>query len=336
MNIKKIGLTALAGSLAATSAYAGELSLSGSAVLSYSDYSGTENTTVAGTITTNTALLSAAESNWGMDQEITASGSGELDNGWTVSLSHALGASGSGSTTSSITIDMGDAGSLTYADQDAQGGLKSLDDIVPTAWEEATDGTINEVQAAMGSGPGFRYDATIAGAKVGIQYSDALAGAANVNDGAVSTSGTDNGSSSSIGVQYPVGDSGLMVYGGMGTVSQADGKDIDHDTIGVKYTFGALSVGAQVNDQDDADASGTDLETTIMGISYMINENLSVSYGTHTTSKTGSVDQEIDSIQAAYSMGGIAVKVQNSQGDNMRNTAGKTSEKTEVAVSFAF
>ena len=336
MNIKKIGLTALAGSLVATSAYAGELSLSGSAVLSYSDYSGTENTTIAGTILTNTATLAAAESPWGMDQDITASGSGELDNGWVVSLSHALAASGAGSSTSSITIDMGDAGSLTYADQDAQGGLKSLDDIVPTAWEEATDGTINEVQAAMGSGPGFRYDVSIAGASVGIQYSDALAGAANVNDGGVSTTGTDQGSSSSIGVQYPIGDSGLMVYGGMGTVSQADGKDIDHDTIGVKYTFGALSVGAQINDKDDADASGTDLETTIMGISYMINENLSVSYGNHSTAKTGSPDQEIDSIQAAYSMGGIAVKVQNSQGDNMRNTAGKTSEKTEVAISFAF
>ena len=336
MNIKKIGLTALAGSLAATSAYAGELSLSGSAVLSYSDYSGTENTTISATVPTNTTTLAAAESPWGMDQDITASGSGELDNGWVVSLSHALAASGAGSSTSSITIDMGDAGSLTYADQDAGGGLKSLDDIVPTAWEEATDGTINEVQAAMGSGPGFTYDVSIAGASVGIQYSDGLAGAANVNDGGVSTSGTDQGSSSSIGVQYPIGDSGLMVYGGMGTVSQIDGKDIDHDTFGVKYTFGAISVGAQINDQDDADASGTDLETTIMGISYMINENLSVSYGNHSTAKTGSPDQEIDSIQAAYSMGGIGVKVQNSQGDNMRNTAGQTSEKTEVAISFAF
>jgi hypothetical protein len=35
-------------------------------------------------------------------------------------------------------------------------------------------------------------------------------------------------------------------------------------------------------------------------------------------------------------MGGIAVKVQNSQADNVANTAGKTSEKTEVAISFAF
>ena len=327
MNIKKIGLTALAGSLVATSAFAGELSLSGAAQISYSDYSGTDSETTAS---------AAANSNWGMNQDIAASGSGELDNGWVVSLSHALAASGAGSSTSSITIDMGDAGSLTYADQDAGGGLNSLDDIVPTAWEEATDGTINEVQAAMGSGPGFTYSVSIAGASVGIQYSDALAGAANTNDGGVSTSGTDDGSSSSIGVQYPIGDSGLMVYGGMGTVSQADGKDIDHDTFGVKYTFGAISVGAQINDQDDADASGTDLETTIMGISYMINENLSVSYGNHSTAKTGSPDQEIDSIQAAYSIGGIGVKVQNSQGDNMRNTAGKTSEKTEVAISFAF
>ena len=35
MNIKKVGLTALAGSLVATSAIAGELSLSGGAKLSY-------------------------------------------------------------------------------------------------------------------------------------------------------------------------------------------------------------------------------------------------------------------------------------------------------------
>ena len=38
MNIKKIGLTALAGSLVATSAYAGELSVSGGATITYSEY----------------------------------------------------------------------------------------------------------------------------------------------------------------------------------------------------------------------------------------------------------------------------------------------------------
>ena len=41
MNIKKIGLTALAGSLVATSAFAGSLTLSGGAKLSYTTFGGT-------------------------------------------------------------------------------------------------------------------------------------------------------------------------------------------------------------------------------------------------------------------------------------------------------
>ena len=45
MNIKKVGLTALAGSLVATSAIAGELTLSGGAKLSYVTKGGTLETT---------------------------------------------------------------------------------------------------------------------------------------------------------------------------------------------------------------------------------------------------------------------------------------------------
>lgn len=327
MNIKKIGLTALAGSLVATSAFAGELSLSGAASISYSDYSGTDSGTTAS---------ANASQNWGMDQDITASGSGELDNGWVVSLSHALAASGATSNTSSITIDMGDAGSLTYSDADAGGGLAALDDITPTAYEESTDGPLGESQAGMASGNGFAYSVSVAGASVGISYSDNLTGGTATNDGGVGV-GTDNGASHSIGVQYPIGDTGATIYGGLGTESQADGNDIDHTTIGVKATFGAISVGMQRNDEDDTAASSpVDLETTILGVSYMINENLSVSYGNHSTSKDGAVDQDIDSIQAAYTAGGVTVAAYNSKATGVANVANKTSEKTELRVSFAF
>ena len=329
MNIKKIGLTALAGSLVATSAYAGELTLSGAASISYSDWSGSSTTSV-----TN----AAANGNFGMDQDITASGSGELDNGFVVSLSHALAASGATSSTSSITVDMGDAGTLSYNDGWMGGGLRALDDITPTAWEEATDGPKDEVQAGMPTATGFAYALPeIAGAKISIQYSDNLTTDNVTNDGAVSTSGTDNGTSHSIGIQYPVGDS-VNIYGGIGTEGQADGKDIDHQTIGVKATFGAVLVGIQRNDEDDtAASSATDLDTTIIGVSFMVNENLSISYGTHNTSSSASsVDQDIDSIQAAYSMGGISVKAQNSKAEGVANTASTTSEKTEIMVSFAF
>jgi len=328
MNIKKIGLTALAGSLVATSAFAGELTLNGNATISYSNYEGNDSGTTA---------YANADNNWGMDQDIIASGSGELDNGWTVTLSHGLGINGFHTDTSSIVIDMGDSGKLAFSDQWVGGGLMAIDDITPTAWEEATDGPLGERQAAMPTGGGFAYSNSFAGATVSIAYSDNLSGNGAINDGKVSTDGTDDGSSHSIGIQYPVGDSGLTVYGGFGTEGQADGNDIDHNTVGFKYTFGPISVGAQRNDEDDsAVSSPLDLETTILGVSYMINENLSVSYGQHTTQTSGAVDQEIDSIQAAYSMGGIAVKVQSSQGDNIGNSAGKTSEKTEVAISFAF
>ena len=330
MNIKKIGLTALAGSLVATSAFAGELTLSGAATLTYSDYSGTE---------TASAAAAGTSSNWGMDQDITATGSGELDNGWVVSLSHIMGASGGGSTTSSITIDMGDAGSLTYSDTLIGGGLRALDDITPTAWEEATDGPLGEVQAGMPSGVGFSYQLPeIAGASINIQYSDNLTATADTGAGGVAAAAAvDNSTSHSIGVTYPIGDTGLMVYGGIGTEGQADGNDIDHDTIGFKYTMGAITVGAQRNDEDDtAAASAVDLESTIIGVSYMVNENLSISYGNHTTAKPGAADQELDSVQAAYSMGGMAIKFQNTQGDNIANVAGKTSDKSEVSISFAF
>ena len=330
MNIKKIGLTALAGSLVATSAYAGELTLSGAASISYSDYSGNDSTT---------AVLAAAESNWGMDQDITASGSGELENGWVVSLSHVLAASGATSSTSSITVDMGDAGTLSYNDGWMGGGLRALDDITPTAWEEATDGPEGDVQAGMPNGTGFAYALPeIAGAKISIQYSDNLTTDNVTNDGGVSTSATDNGTSHSIGIQYPVGDS-VTIYGGIGTEAQADGNDIEHSTVGAKATFGPISVGIQRNDEDDtAASSATDLDTTIIGVSFMVNENLSISYGTHNTSSSVSstVDQDIDSVQAAYSMGGISVKAQNSKAEGVGNTASTTSEKTEIMISFAF
>ena len=72
---KKIGLTALAGSLVATSAFAGELSVSGSASINMEH--------------TNGGAADKGKT-FSMGNQITFSGSGELDNGMTVSLSFTL------------------------------------------------------------------------------------------------------------------------------------------------------------------------------------------------------------------------------------------------------
>ena len=64
-NLKKVGVTALAGSLVAVSAHAGTMSVNGSANMTWAQKDGTEGKTI------------------GTDKGLTVSGSGELDNGWT-------------------------------------------------------------------------------------------------------------------------------------------------------------------------------------------------------------------------------------------------------------
>ena len=330
MNIKKVGLTALAGSLVATSAIAGELSLSGGAKVSYVTKSGTLETT------------NVVASGYAMDQEISASGSAELDNGFTVSLSHGLSGSGAeGSDTSSITLDMGDMGSLYYNDTDGHGGLAGLEDKMPKAYEEANDGLGTTATAAtmakMASGAGFGYSTSVGGATISIGYSDNLGASANRSDGGQDTTSASVDSSSSVAITYPVEDMGLTVFGGVGTEGQADGKELDHSTIGATYAFGPATVGYQINDEDDSATGGTDYETEIYAISFMVNENFSISYGEHNTEKSGtSVDQEAESMQASYSMGGMTLNLKDSSMDGVAHTATNDHETTEVMLVFAF
>ena len=71
-NFKKIGMTALAASLVSTSVFAGEMAVTGSAAINFENYSSSE--------------MSSTKS-FSMGNQLTFSGSGELDNGMTVSIS---------------------------------------------------------------------------------------------------------------------------------------------------------------------------------------------------------------------------------------------------------
>ena len=71
-NLKKLGLTALAGSLVATTGYAGALDVSGAAKVSYVSGSNGADGTTSG-------------NPFSMTRDITFSGSGEMDNGMTIS-----------------------------------------------------------------------------------------------------------------------------------------------------------------------------------------------------------------------------------------------------------
>ena len=101
---KKAGLTALAGSMVAFSAQAVEVAVTGSMKMTYTADSGAQDTSTDG-------------NRFGMSKAVQLSGSGEMDNGWIVSLTN----SNIQGSHASLAIDMGDAGTLTY--QNVSGGL---------------------------------------------------------------------------------------------------------------------------------------------------------------------------------------------------------------------
>src|SRR6056300_2047346 len=75
-NLKKIGLSALAGSLVAVSAYAGEVTVSGGASMEVDNVNGNSDAN--------------NDRSFGMGNQLTFTGGGELENGLNVSISFVL------------------------------------------------------------------------------------------------------------------------------------------------------------------------------------------------------------------------------------------------------
>src|SRR5210317_230827 len=148
-NFKKIGLTALAGSLAAASANAAEMSVSGATLLTYTSEDKTE-------VTGNP---------FGMKTNLAFSASGDV-NGYTVSYLQVSKDQFAGVSSARLSVDMGVMGTLAF-DQGSGSGLATIDDKTPTAAEEIWDGldgtTVGGLVGAAGNTGVFNYINTFSG-----------------------------------------------------------------------------------------------------------------------------------------------------------------------------
>ena len=123
--LNKIGATALAGTLVSLSAaQAGGVSVNGTAELSWVDN--------PGHIVTGSGI--------GMNKNLTFTGSGEFSNGWTFGILHTMNDTMSGMSSSSMNINMGGIVTIAYDSGTGGYGLNTVDNIVPTAWEEVDHG----------------------------------------------------------------------------------------------------------------------------------------------------------------------------------------------------
>ncbi len=319
-NLKKIGLSALAGSLASVSAHAAEVSVSGSA-----------------SITMDRPSKSHVTGNdFSMGDSLGFNMSGETDGGLGVAVYYEIDQDDMDDYDMTLS---GDFGTLKFNGSGTSSAMGAVDDVTPNAYEEAwdvldTDGTATSGSPLVIGGGG--------GANMFIYTSPSISGltvtAAYQNDGgaaAVSESYSD------YAIAYsPEMIEGLTVGYAKGDKPIAANVDQSNSTGYVKYAVGGFTLGYQVSESDH-DTKSSSLDSVAYGVTYAVNDDITVGYSYHevdmdSARSTGTFTQESTGISASYTMGGMTLGGAINETDNMRGVDANDFESYEFNLSFAF
>ena len=319
MNIKKVGLTALAGSLIATSAFAGSMSVTGSAGISLNNTSNRDQ-----------------GNSFSSGDSLNFSGSGELDNGMVITTKQEI--DGGNLDDRSVVIALPDAGTLTFHAHGGGTAMSAVDDVMPTAYGESWDviGSTAETTAGQASKEGaiggfgtdnsFMYAAPEMVEGLGVTVSYVPSGAARP-DGSVSYALSYTGVEG-LTVGYGADDNGLS-----GT------SKLETTTMYAKYAFGSFTVGVQESEQDQSAATASDDEFSAIGITYQVSDDLTIGY--HASEREmgdKTQDEESKNLSASYTQGGMTISAAMI---SMDNVGGSTASRDDIdgykiGVSFAF
>ena len=358
INLKKVGLTALAGSLAAVTANAGEISVSGAANVTYVTKSGNNTNSI------------------GTDKDVKFSGSGELDNGYTVSF-HTTMTDAYTVSSSATVIGMGSMGSIGFGTGGGTNVAGAYDETYPRAYEENSDaggqsaanyvGSWADDNAIVYQWPGM----DIAGISLsgGAEYT-LQAGSATANDGGVIANSNTWGDGYGVGLTADT-NMGLVVGAYYAT---RDNKNHTADysisdewngSVFANFSAGPVTIGYQEAFVDSGLALATtaaaktsaaktvgtsagEFEATNMSIAFNVNDSLSLSYaeaeevydpqdGLSATTETADVTQKSDSLQVAYSMGSMSIKAYTTTITNPNyDEDAEDVKKNEIAIGLAF
>ncbi len=332
--LNKVGISALCGSLAAISAAkAGDLSVTGGADMTW--MSKTDQ------VTGNPIGIG---SNYGL------SGSGELDNGWSVALSIAMTNANAYSNTS-VTIGIPGLGDVKVNQGGSGTGIQRMDDMTPSVWEEADGAGLSAgITKVKGTSAGATIEVTPSAVPAGLTavfaYSADSDGSSSTSDkGTGGTSGT-LGSGWDLTLQANSelhGIEGLDLYAGMSEVDQFQNAstisgDSSERVYGIKYAIGSFTAGFQKNSDDTGLASNGEYDNTMYSVTFNVNDDLSIGYNHVESEKENSVTAEADSIQAAYTMGGATFRIAEVDVKNQAYSDAATADldATVVSLGLAF
>jgi len=337
--ITKVGLSALCGSLASiVSANAGTLDVTGSATATW--------TNLGGQVTGNPI---------GMNTGLTFTGNGELDGGQTFSVGIVHLDKAAGFSSANITLNTNSLGTFKLSSVEGGQGIGGYDDNMPRAWEEVWDlgiATNANFQKGVGSSTNLSWTSPkFAGTTLQLAWAPDNDGASPTNKGVSGSASNRYGDGFDIVLdinpQFDAGSFNLFVGGSTTEQTRAHDSEItnrralsgDHEeaVVGLKIGLGPLEAGAQVSGERTRARKLNTPEyygNSSWGVAFNVNDNLSISYSearhvqtkTHKSNNSGndfSLNEYTpkswmrgDSIQVAYTIGGVGLKYAESDYDN--------------------
>ena len=319
---KKVGLTALASSLVVSSAVAGEMSVAGSASIGLK----------------NTEKTSSGKS-WTMGNQLTFSGSGELDNGMNVSLSFVIdqgddetdtttGAANAPFDSHSVTVSSDSLGTLVFS---GEGGSSAQSAIDTTAagdlWDNGSGfyATGSSPIAAEAGNNSMLYTLP--------SIMDDLTLKASYSPGSAGGSSATSWSASYAGVE------GLTVDYGTGQV-ETIGSEADVTTMKASYAYSSFTLSYSNTEAEHDATSNTDEEITSWNVAYTVSDDLSIAYGTEVIDTEGaSPDEEAEKVNVSYTTGGVTISATQYNFENRGNStteAATTGDHSRWALSASF
>ena len=291
--LKKIGISALAGTLVSLSAaQAGGVSVNGNMELSY----------------VNLNHEKVTGNKLGMNKNLSFGSSGDVTDGggvtWTstVVMSDAMGLS-----SASMSLNMGGIATLAYDSGTGGYGANAVDNIVPTAWEEIDYGLSTGIVdvGAVSKSKGvinLTIKAPVAGTGISLSYVSRVGGA-HIADGGNDAAATGGRGLDAVIdlVNYSSAHFGARI----GFAAQTEIKEVscaslqqekvvgfscsngfkDNPYAGTAYTtlaLGPIHMGVQATFNDPQEAASTGManrRSIVAGAAFVVGDTLSISYG---------------------------------------------------------
>ena len=335
-NYKKIGLTALAASLVSVSAHAGAVTVAGGASIGVEGFSGEAQN---------------AGKAYTMGNQLTFAGSGELDNGLTVSISFVLDQGDDSSTASSVngsapfdshsisissdtmgTLKFSGEGGTTAAnniDKSAAGDIWDKFDALSTASKQVSkSGAVGDSVTATAGNNGFMY--TSPEVMDGLTLVGSYAPQASTAETRASGTG--------FGVNYTGVEGLTLKFAKADIVNSTKALSGEQTVMYASYAYGPVTV-SYSNFEGDLDTADKDYELTSMAVSYTISDELSVTYGTEDAEQEGATaDAEYETLSLSYVTGGMTISagMHEAENANFGTASNQDIEKWTLGASFAF